>query len=654
MEDVSHSLQQRIKKLKLQDIEKDIKKLELKHIRHEKQYGPALYDCSKCTNNICDKCRCMLHNIIQQPSHGLCWLISIIHVLMFSDSFDDITQQTYANNSQYNIYINQNPIKITEDADYFRRNFSKRLRYDMTKPNLIEEYIIPEPISKNISKFDPATFCPLLKNPTTLTYEGGFSYKFITPFLIRLGIQYKDIKHIHLDFDNIRDTYNHFSTSKTLFSGKELRYMRLFADYLSYTMSGLRVQQIDHLGTTIGISENPKILIASVHSNSLQIASQYEPFNLGRYIVFLQKSTNNGKEFHHLIVYQLDSMILTSFAFSGHSDMHAICGVTCDGEEYIVNSHLPSILNIDSNYINNAIKQNTDTCTVFKYPWKSWKSNDVYGNSYNSSTSGCKDEKIYNLQNFMNIWSPNIGIPQNPNIPNDTVFYHRDLSQNVFIYTQSDLRIDATTSTNAIQNNVPNSIEVPEYIFDMYKDCILNSPSAFYIYVLPYFIYFTYRINRLLSLTNLKFVKENVVFKLDQNIRAKYIKYLDKNKYPFIVEEFLSDTGRHKSISNGYVKQSNINWKTYFIDIEDIFTDIKRTSNGTVKQRKFNISKFRNTLKTMNSILQMIMPEDFVISYVSNCHLDSLSTNYVHIYAVHVYIQDNHYVRDVRGQVFVQ
>lgn len=654
-----------------------------KKTRNPNPYGPKKMNCSTiCNGASCDKCRCILHNVINQPVHGLCWLISIVHVLSLSDVFQElpflqqrlqtldfrldmdiadhldknVVNKKFTNHTaNYNLYVNQLVINVNENEDFYKITNKSRFKKDISKPNLIQEYIIDD-ADIQLNGMDPTMFCPLTKDASG-SYNGMFSYKFITPFLVHNGFRYADLKHISFDIEYVKTVYNRYNTTKQIQSGRDIRYLRVFADYLSYISGIGKVYEIDHNGTKLRIHENAKVLIVSsefcVEAYNAKNAT-FKPLYLGKYIIYIKTSTNTQEKY--LVVYELDSMILSSFAVSDSKHLvgrgnnpghHAICCITCNDEEYIVNSH-QSKEEYDGK-LKDVIQKDINTCTVFKYPWKSWKPEHVYCNSYDRAKPGCFNARMYDKELFdVDLYTEAITYT-NPKlksgkIPDKSNFYHRDLGTNVFIYAQKGLQTEAGTSK--IQDTTSTSIKIFDYIFALYNSAIRNSPIPFQYYVLPYFIYFTYKMNQMIQKMKLSFITPNVFLKYDPNVINDYI--LSKRN-PMMTEHFISDTSRHPEIFNitpaiDMIKSPLPDWKTYVIDYNDFFIEGKiYLHKQKQKQYKpFDIAVFRHTIDAITITLKDIMPEDFIISMITNCNHDNLPMHdYKLLYAVHVKITDS-------------
>lgn len=669
-----NNLKERLKKIQIEGdrIIQEIQVKEKQIIREPLLFGPKLINCNMCntSGSTCSKCRCMLHNTIHQPKHSLCWLISIIHILMLSDKFTTFTflqnnlqsldfkidenvaqhlnatfqkQIPFAVNTEYNFLINgTTQATIKENPNYFRdMNKINRIKYTPTSINLFEEMIF----DNDILRKDPNgnLLCPLQKAQDG-SYQGYISYKVIVPFLVQRGFRYIDIKHININYEkNVEIMRRHYPISNIQY-GKDIHYMRVLSEYVSYLSTGIRPLTFDDgmQNHTIGVIEQPKVLIVSIFpSEEAFNTNEFRPLYLGKYIVILKHVLETNE--YYLLVYELDSMLLSSFAYSTDgiqpkiTSMHVISCVTCNNEEYIVNSHGPSLT---FNEVVEKVKNNKNTASVYKFPWKKWNSNKVYGNIYPRGIGGCgKNSKIYHRKNFKTTLATSEMVNGDilNGIPANGIFYHRDMSANVFVYVQNN------TETYNTSIEITKNIAIPAANVDTLLNVDTDNNNGVYSeHIMPYFIYFLYNFELLLQKYSLGYSWTDITFTKYKSTDINDIMYnafidLYTKEYFSILssghQEYRNDVVKYIHTQDSMEDSDDENWSTYFINVP--------TNKNGLLHNDYLI------LKTiLDKLIIDIMPEDFIISSVSNYnHILPSSEDYILIYAIRVQTTNKSYIK---------
>lgn len=376
---------------------------------------------------------------LKQGKFGMCWFVSMLNILFLSDKLTTIlrpyltrtfktTDTSCTQPDEIAKHLaNDVKTKLCTRGDFFGADIRTMLHMEhLAKSKRVFEKVFRDYISKEHTpyRFGSEDF-----------ETGGWPYNIIVPYLVYVGFPICNIKHVVMDYDNIA------SVLKT--DPRRLKINRICQDYIRDSVAQY--------------NEYPRILILTRLQNDAHqlhdIAAGRTSSFLGRYVPIILGDK--------LYVYTLDCAALASNNNSKKHG-HAICALTCNTKQYLVNSYDPA----------DATGNLSKSCSTYQYEWTKWKKHDFFHHTITPDDM-CKEGTMFDINTLSNDQKTfNFLSTEN------RFTFHRDVGVNTFVFVVEDDDILPLSPNPQIENihmNVQTKQLIPFQIL-----------TYFTVYIKPY------------------------------------------------------------------------------------------------------------------------------------------------------------------------
>lgn len=374
-------------------------------------------------NNACD-CETYLTQSkhIKQGQHGICWFVSMLNTILLSDRLSAILKP-YIDTNQV-LQICQNPDVI---VNHLATEVSNKscvtpactfdTLVDLGKYTTNQIDIFRSILYEYFSDSQLATIFGSEDHQT-----GGYGFRVIMPYLVRLGMPSCNIKHTIF---NLTSIYSNLFTDP-----RQIKLARLCQEYLQ---------------TVYKCNKNIDIYILTITQNDSNniddIKRERDYLYLGKFICFI----DNGI----LFVYKLDAALLSSNNNIVRGSGHAISAITCKNHGFLINSYDPD----------NVSNKN---CSVFHYDWYKWDSNNHFYHTIEQNNTCTGGYMIESSPKTASVFKTK----------KDEFTFHKNIGTNSLIYVRSIHSINTNQNIESLHSTHLYNTPAHQQEQSVYNDCI--------------------------------------------------------------------------------------------------------------------------------------------------------------------------------------
>lgn len=349
---------------------------------------------------------------LKQGNFGMCWFVSVLNALFISEGLSTVLRPFI--NKDFLFHACDKPETVAKHlvdevaakpcvSPHCTQEQAAQVK-DAAENRIVFEKILIEYFS---DEMNPLVFS---KNDYN---TGGFPFKVICPYLVRLGYPICNMKHVLYNFQ--------WDPTKTI-DPRSVKLGRLCQDYLAYTYTCFKNVDIFIL-----------TMFDSFQSQLEDISSKNMSLYLAKYICLILDD--------QLHVYTLDCAFFASNNNHFRKSGHALCCATCHGEGYLLNSYYPA-------------KDGDATCSVVSCNWYKWNTAEYYYHTIQNDK--CTAGRMITAEPSEK---------EKFTTTTSEYTYHRNIGTNTFVYIRSITNFMKNESIENIHKSVDVTMQAIKNIF---------------------------------------------------------------------------------------------------------------------------------------------------------------------------------------------